>query len=145
MGILDVGAYEKLASKALHYRHIRSDLISSNIANIDTPFYKAKDISFEQALALEAQKLEAVKSPTLTLAKTDLAHLSPLPTDENAFDRATIFMRPNHAQRNDGNSVDLDIETTQMSKNAVMINALSNALKKRISLMKTVIDSTSRV
>ncbi len=145
MGILDVGAYEQLAVKALHYRHTRSDLISSNIANIDTPFYKAKDISFEQALALEAKKLQEAHTPTLAMAQTDSAHLQALQTDGNDLENATIFMRPNHAQRNDGNSVDLDVETTQMSKNAIMINALSNALKKRISLMKTVIDSTSRL
>ena len=145
MGILDVGAYEQLAAKALHYRHMRSDLISGNIANIDTPFYKAKDISFEQALSQESAKLSHTKTATLAMARTNSAHMEPLKTDSASFESATIFMRPNHAQRNDGNSVDLDVETAQMSKNAVMINALSNALKKRIALMKTVIDSTSRV
>ena len=137
-----ISKYANLAQDALMYRGIRQDMIAGNIANVDTPFYKAKDIGFEEVLAKKAQLL-ADKTPTLALAKTDKNHLSPL--HETHQGEATIFFRPNHATRNDGNSVDLDIETTEMSKNAIMINAITAALKKKSMLFKSMIDTSSRV
>ena len=47
--------------------------------------------------------------------------------------------------RNDGNSVDLDVETTEMSKNSVMFNALIQANKKSGGIFKSVLDASSKV
>jgi flagellar basal-body rod protein FlgB len=47
--------------------------------------------------------------------------------------------------RNDGNSVDLDVETTEMSKNSVMFNALIQANKKDGNIFKSVIDASSKI
>ncbi|WP_257570421.1 flagellar basal body rod protein FlgB, partial [Helicobacter pylori] len=40
-----------LVYKALDYRALRQDMIASNIANVDTPFYRPKDLDFESVLA----------------------------------------------------------------------------------------------
>ena len=141
MGI-EISRYASIAEDALKYRGIRQDMIAGNIANVDTPFYKAKDIGFEEMLAKSAHLLSE-KRPTLKMAKTDHQHLSPI--SEIHSDKENIFFRPNHGTRNDGNSVDLDVETTEMSKNAIMINAISAALKKKSMLFKSVIDTSSRV
>jgi len=140
--MFQISKYAKTAQEALKYRGIRQDMISGNIANVDTPYYKAKDINFESALAKSAQLL-AEKSPKLQMAKTSPMHLSP--SSEGTSQQANITFRPNHATRNDGNSVDLDIETTEMSKNSIMINAITAALKKKSALFKSVIDTSSRV
>ncbi len=142
MGI-KVSKYQQVAMDALKYRGIRADIIASNLANIDTPFYKAKDISFEKVLKREALAIEGKKGKRLQLAKTNPMHLSPYEKIDNA--KASIYFRPNHATRNDGNSVDLDIETTKMSQNSIMINAITVALKKRSQLFKAVIDNSARV
>ena len=47
--------------------------------------------------------------------------------------------------RNDGNSVDIDVETTEMAKNGTMYNALVMALKKNSMLFKSVVDSSSKI
>ena len=47
-----------LIKDALDYRAARQDMISSNIANADTPFYRPRDISFEDALAQKAADLQ---------------------------------------------------------------------------------------
>ncbi len=138
----EISKYASIAEDALKYRGIRADMIAGNIANVDTPYYKAKDISFEQMLAQSASLLKE-KTPTLEMARTNQAHLSSLKMEDST--KAAIFFRPNHATRNDANSVDLDIETTEMSKNTVMINAISAALKKKSSLFKSMIDTSSRV
>ena len=141
MGI-EISKYAHIAEDALKYRGIRQDMIAGNIANVDTPFYKAKDIGFEEMLAKSAHLLEQ-RQPKLKMARTDHQHLAPI--EEINAHKADIFFRPNHGSRNDGNSVDLDVETTEMSKNSIMINAISAALKKKSMLFKSMIDTSSRV
>jgi flagellar basal-body rod protein FlgB len=137
-----ISKYASIAEDALSYRGIRQDMIAGNIANVDTPYYKAKDIDFESVLAQSASLLQQ-KTPTLKMAQTDHQHLAGV--QETPSRQADIVFRPNHTTRNDGNSVDLDVETTEMSKNAIMINAISAALKKKSMLFKSVIDTSSRV
>ncbi len=142
MGIT-ISKYQNIVEDALKFRGIRADIITSNLANIDTPFYNAKDIEFEKVLRREAETLDGRSGKKLQLAQTNSMHLSP--KEEISSTKASIYFRPNHATRNDGNSVDLDIETTRMSQNAIMINAITAALKKRSQLFKAVIDTSSRV
>ena len=59
-------------------------------------------------------------------------------------DMAQIFLRDGHMARNDANTVDLDVETTEMSKNTVMINALDGAYKAQSNIFKSVIDASAK-
>ncbi len=134
----------ELAKSALNYRSIRSDLINSNMANVDTPYYRPKDIHFESHLIEESNKLFSVSdSKKLELAKTDNQHLDPIEDIDNG--KATLFFRDGHLARNDGNSVDLDVETTEMGKNGVMYNALVEGLKKQSAIFRTVIDASGKL
>jgi flagellar basal-body rod protein FlgB len=142
MGI-EVSATHSLATKALDYRAMRQDMISSNIANADTPFYRPRDLRFEDMLAEQKAKILNQADPKLQMAQTDSAHF-PLEQEQNSY-KAKIFFRDGHMARNDGNSVDLDVETTEMSKNSVMFNALVNAIKKDSGIYKSVIDASSKV
>jgi len=136
-------SYE-LAVKALDYRSIRADMISGNIANIDTPGYKARDIGFEYALQKEADKIYGSNnSEKLKLAKTNPEHLSGLNDDEDV--KPVIFYRDGQDARNDGNTVDLDVETTELAKNETIYNALIAALKKDGSIFRSVIDASAKV
>ncbi|MFA6760638.1 MAG: flagellar basal body rod protein FlgB [Sulfuricurvum sp.] len=132
-----------LASQALDYRAIRQDLIASNLANIDTPYYRSRDISFDQTLLREKQRIMGDKNSELKLAKTDGAHLDPLSNE--SLDRAVLFFRDGHLARNDGNSVDLDVETSEMSKNSIMYNALVGAMKKNSGILRNAIDTAGRL
>lgn len=140
---IEVSATHALAAKALDYRAIRQDMISSNIANADTPFYRPRDIRFEDMLAQEKAKVLGQSSPKLEIAQTSGAHFAL--QDEQSASKAKTFFRDGHMARNDGNSVDLDVETTEMSKNSVMFNALVNAMKKDSGIYKSVIEASSKV
>ncbi len=59
-------------------------------------------------------------------------------------DTAQIFLRDGHMARNDANTVDLDVETTEMGKNTVMINALDSAYKAQSNIFKSVIDASAK-
>ncbi len=140
---MEISKAHDLLRQALDYRALRQDLISSNIANADTPFYHPRDVNFENHLAREARaRFKEEKEPELELATTDPKHIQPKDEYEG---KATLFFRDGHMARNDGNSVDLDVETTEMAKNNTMFNALVAALKKDSSIFKSVIDASSKV
>ncbi|RUM64730.1 MAG: flagellar basal body rod protein FlgB [Sulfurospirillum sp.] len=133
-----------LAVKALDFRALRQKMIAGNLANVDTPFYRARDIRFEDVLAKEARTLsDSGTVPKLLLAKSDAAHMDPI--DESSSAQAQIFFRGAHPTRNDGNNVDLDVETTEMSKNGVMFEALTNAIKKEAMIFKSVIEASGKM
>ncbi len=132
-----------LIAKALDYRALRGDLISSNIANIDTPGYKSRDIEFESALREQEMKVYGAKSQKLELAKTNPMHLAPI--EDSDPTKGTIFFRDGQDARNDGNTVDLDVETTELAKNSVMYDALTAALKKDSAIFKSVIEYSGKV
>ena len=144
MGMLDYHSTKSMmiAKSALNYRAMRQDLISSNIANADTPYYRPRDVRFEDALAQERAKLIGEASPKLEMAKTDSKHFEL--SDEEVFSKPTTFFRDGHMARNDGNSVDLDVETTEMGKNSIMFNALIGAIKKEAMIFRSVIEASSK-
>jgi len=139
---IEISKSHNLVAKALDYRAMRQDMIASNIANADTPFYKPRDIRFEDALAQKKNEIFHNNSDKLELAQTDSKHI-PL-KNESSSTKATTFFRDGHMARNDGNSVDIDIETTEMSKNSVMFNALIQANKKETMIFKSVIDASQK-
>jgi flagellar basal-body rod protein FlgB len=133
-----------ILEKSLYYRKIRQDMIASNIANADTPFYRPKDIRFEEALEKEVnKKFNIPNPPKLELARTAPGHMRGF--DDEAEAKPIVFYRDGHLARNDGNSVDIDVETTEMAKNNIAYNAAIQALRKDISIFKAVIDSSKNI
>ncbi len=134
-----------LLEEALNARALRQDLISGNIANIDTPFYKSKDIDFETALIQKTKEIygEGRLGNKLEMAQTNATHLD----GSTGFDssKATLYLRDGHMARNDGNTVDLDVESSELSKNAVMFNALTSALQKSGMIFKSVIEASGKL
>jgi flagellar basal-body rod protein FlgB len=141
---MEVSQARTLVKEAINNRAIRQDLIASNIANVDTPFYRPKDIRFEDVLARKANDIFNGKSEiTLKMAQTHQSHVTELPDELNPY-KSTIFFRDGHQARNDGNSVDLDVETTEMTKNSTMYNALIGAYNKSGKIFKDMIAASAR-
>ena len=142
MGI-EISRTHGLLKEALDYRAMRQDMIASNIANADTPFYKPRDVRFEEMLAQKADQLLSRGEKKLQMAQTHGAHIPQ--KEESSSLKASTFYRDGHMARNDGNSVDIDVETTEMSKNAVMFDALINTNKKSSRIFKSVIEASGKV
>jgi len=142
MGI-QLSKAHNLMTKALDYRSTRQDLIAGNIANEDTPFYRPRDISFAGKLQAEAKKIfNEPQVSKLELARTDGAHFKS--ANEADSGQAQLFYRDGHLARNDGNSVDLDVETTEMTKNSMMFQGITAALKKEAAIFKAVLQASER-
>jgi flagellar basal-body rod protein FlgB len=103
-------------SSALGLRAYRQQVLSGNIANADTPHYKARDFDFPAALK-EAMAGRAQGS--LSLERTNRLHLdggtAPLP--------ARLDFRTPSQDSVDGNTVDMDIERAQFAENAIHYEA----------------------
>ncbi|MDH4944642.1 flagellar basal body rod protein FlgB [Sulfurimonas sp. C5] len=140
---IEISKTNVLIKKALDYRAARQDMIASNIANADTPYYKPRDISFEDALKAKKAELYQQDQNQLQMATTDTKHMKP--AQEHSSLKPTLFYRDGHMARNDGNSVDIDVETTEMSKNSIMFNALIQADKKDGAIFKSVIDASQKL
>lgn len=135
---------KELVVNALAGRNLRNQLINSNLANVDTPFYKAVGIEFEMALVNRSKEIFKQNDKLeLKMAQTDVAHQKPWKfPDPN---KSTIYLRDGHLARNDANTVDLDVETTEMSKNVAMISALDGVLRRQGNIFTSIIDASSKL
>ena len=132
-----------LAKEALNFRAAREKMIASNIANADTPYYKPRDIRFGDYLSAKKADIMNEQKDKLEMAQTDGKHI-PLQKSLSTSKPITFF-RDGHMARNDGNSVDIDVESTELSKNSIMFKALISAIKKDGQIYKSVIDASSKV
>lgn len=102
--------YFGVHEQAMRARATRAQLLAENIANADTPHFKARDIDFSAALASAAQELNAEQ-----LHVTDAAHIA---GPEERFGARILFRTPQAASL-DGNSVDSEFEKSEFLRNAV--------------------------
>ncbi len=104
---------------ALSLRAQRQQMLASNIANADTPNYKARDIDFNQALQ---GALNHNKQAHSGLVKTATAHLNGSGATAGVGGAPLLYRTT--AQGNvDGNTVDMDVERNQFADNALRYEA----------------------
>jgi len=125
----------KALASSLNFRQMRQDLISSNIANAETPGYKAKRIDFEEALA-RAIDLDNQQS----LRANDPRHYN---VGGGGFDNLepTVYDDPNGVVSEDGNTVDRDEEMAKMAENKILFDASVTLLNKKLGQLRYSIES----
>jgi len=121
--------------QALSLRAARQELLSSNVANADTPNFKAKDIDFASVLH---EKL----SLTTNLNKVNLNTTSPTHINSAAqgvFGDNILYRVPLQPSA-DGNTVDMDMERTRFADNAIKYDAsitfINNEFRNLTSAMQ---------
>ena len=108
---------------ALSLRAQRQQMLASNIANADTPNYKARDIDFNKAMQGALSKSASLTSAP-ELVKTAATHLSPTASSGNVGPGGAPLLYRNIQQGNiDGNTVDMDVERNQFADNAIRYEA----------------------
>ena len=125
----------KALAASLDFRQMRAELISSNIANAETPGYKAKRIDFEEALAraLDIDKLQQLNT-------SDKRHFN---VGGGGFRnlQPEIVEDANGVVSEDGNTVDRDREMSLMAENKILYDASVQLLNKKLGLMKYAVSS----
>lgn len=114
------------SAQILSLRAQRSELITSNLANADTPGYKAVDIDFESALAAasEGSDLKRTHGRHLAMDGSLLAN--------QGSDELNLSYRVPNQPRLDGNTVETDVERMAFTENAIRYQATLNFLDGRI-------------
>jgi flagellar basal-body rod protein FlgB len=103
--------------RALSGSSMRQEAIAQNIANVNTPGYRRKDVDFQSALQNAWNGGEsAVEGASITST-----------TDNSTTMRA------------DGNAVDIDAEASEQAKNGLTYEAVSQVMKVRINIIKSAI------
>jgi flagellar basal-body rod protein FlgB len=110
---------------ALNLRAFRQQLLASNIANADTPGYKARDIDFAAALR------DVAAGRSVSLSASNEKHLGASTRE----DPAAVLFRSAQQPSIDGNTVDMDVERNRFAENAVHYDANLTFINSQIKLM----------
>ncbi len=102
----------KLLERMLDITSFRQKILASNIANADTPGYKAKDISFQKELDKAA---------------------------EGKNDGYEIYEPVTTMPNKDGNDVNLDIEMAKVAENTLIYNTAAQLMSMKLRMAKDVI------
>ncbi len=126
--------------QALSLKTTRTEMLASNIANADTPGYKARDIDFKSALQASVDKQHQLHSTGSqragSLSTTNPRHIQLDMTETNV---ETLYRVPNQSSL-DGNTVDEQLEKSAFAENALRYQAslefISGKFKGMISALK---------
>ena len=132
--MINTGVYDyiNVLDKAADGSWARNNAIANNIANIDTPNYKRKDVSFQKELeqALRASKYTSLDEKVSELNKGNwLSHI----------EQRTYTDYANYSYRLDKNNVDIDNENVELASNQIVYQALVESIDAEFKNLKTVI------
>lgn len=119
--------YVNVLGKAADASWLRNDILANNLANVDTPGYKRKDIDFESQLrrALGSSRYESVDSKVSHVTSTEL--------EGRVYTDAANF-----SYRLDGNNVDIDTENAELASNQIKYNGLMSGINQEFANLKMV-------
>ena len=119
-------------AKSLDLRDQRQTIIASNIANAETPGYQAQTLDFEGALN------RALVLDDAPMSRTEQNHMTA--GGEVGDVTGEIYNQINNVVREDGNTVDRDAEMISLAENQILYTAAADIVKKKLGLLKYVIN-----
>ena len=117
-----------MLTKAADASWKRETVISNNIANVDTPGYKRKDLNFQGVLTEELGRCKH-ESLDSKVSDVDLSRLDPQIYVDSA----------NYSYRMDGNNVDIDTENVELASEQIRYEGLTDCINSEFERMKAVI------
>ncbi len=118
---------------------MRQEVISHNIANVNTPNYRKSAVEFEDILAKEIYGEDT--GDKLQMVRTNDAHL---PAEHLPIHATPTMVQDNTTiMREDNNNVDIDIEMATLLKNQLYFNALANQMRGHVTKLRNVITSNT--
>ena len=113
---------------SMNLRLMNQNVIASNIANADTPGYKAKAMEFESALREALGTGDGIRPETV-----DGRHIARQAEDPVG---PVVYDEPNGIESLDGNTVDRSAEMAKMAENQLVYDASVELLKKKLGMLK---------
>jgi flagellar basal-body rod protein FlgB len=129
---------DRFIKTALQGLTARQRTIADNVANVDTPEFKASHVSFETAMK---QAIGSIEQP---LAMTKVMNAVAGPGDAPRDVKPTVTVDSDLGRRNDGNSVDVDSEMLEMADTNVRFNALIQVMSSKLAGLRYAINDGRR-
>ena len=107
------------AERALIYRSQRAEILSNNIANADTPNFKARDLDFSTVLASETKETPATP---FSLKTTNVKHITEKESAGDIYEGALLYSTPAQPAI-DQNTVDQQVEVAKYAENGIRFDA----------------------
>jgi flagellar basal-body rod protein FlgB len=114
--------------RALYAAADRVGVLATNVANVDTPNYKARDYDFAAVLAGTSE------ADGLTLTRTHVGHL---PLAAGGAVSADLKYRVPYQPSLDGNTVEAPVEQAKFAENAVRFQASLDFINRRSAMLQT--------
>ena len=130
--IVRLDSYLQTQQAALQLRAKRQEVLAANIANADTPGYKARDFEFKAAFQ------NALSNPTSGDMRTSHSRHMQAQGSQDIFG-APMLYRGEQQSSIDGNTVNMDTEMSEFTDNALRYQAALTFMQKRIELMRNAI------
>ena len=127
----DAFSYVNILDKTLDASWTRQTAIANNLANVDTPTYKRKDVEFKSILESE------LSSPKYRSLDQAVRH-----ADLDSLDGRVYTDHANFSYRIDKNNVDVDTENVELASEQLRYQSLSTALKSQFSRFGTAAKSS---
>ncbi|MBM4253349.1 MAG: flagellar basal body rod protein FlgB [Deltaproteobacteria bacterium] len=126
---------DRLQMASLDQRLKRSEVISGNIANAETPGFRALGYDFEDQLASMA-KLDG-KVP---IKVSNEKHFRNAFTQANGKMRADVYVKPTESVGEDGNTVDIDDEMVRMAQNQMLYRSAVEVINRKVGMLRYAIN-----
>ena len=126
---------DQIEMLSLSLRDQRNKVIAGNIANAETPGFRALGYDFEdqlKELASMGRDMVAGRAASGAIKKTM--------TSVDGVVRPEVYIRPTESVGEDGNTVDSDNEMIQMSENQILFRSTVEAINRRIAILKYAIN-----
>lgn len=127
-------------SASLNFRSLRQNVTSSNLANAETPGYKAKVVEFENALQRAIDLQGAIKAGDASDAPEHFV-IGPGAVSKA---RADVYDNPEGKVSNDGNTVDLEREMATLQENSILYKAALQMINKKLGALRYAATEGSR-
>lgn len=138
---MNLDSYLGVHAQALTLESQRTQLLAANIANADTPNYKARDIDFKAAMAAAGGATgTSASSTTLSTTTTNAAHVASSQGNVgSSLSASAVKYRVPMAPSLDGNTVDTQLEQSAFAENSVRYQATLTFLNARFKELMTAI------
>ena len=120
--------------EALNLRARRQEVLSANIANADTPNFKARDFDFSSKLT---QAVERGRG-SMAMSSTSARHLA---GESQAIGEAELMYRTPHQSSVDGNTVEMDVERVNFADNAMRYELNLTLISSKIKSLLAAVQS----
>lgn len=121
--------------RSLDVRLVRHNVLSGNVANVDTPGYAPKDVDFAQALA-DIQAAGRDHAPTGGLRETNARHIGGAAAAGSGSVR--VIDVGGESPNLDGNRVDIDHTMVALAENGLQYGASARAASKKLGILRYV-------